>query len=509
MTIQYLMRRLFTTALILVLLGGYPPESLLEETASPAALSGKVVMMQGRNITVRVDSGARKTRAGDRVELSFTVDGETIPVGSWQVTVVGDDGLVEAEPLEAGGEPNIDMDARIFPGKEQPGEPDKQLDQALEGLFGSTVQPQTIPFIVETNPPDARVRIMNIKPKYRDGIELNPGSYRIEVTKPGFRKHLAWFKLTMENSVYPVTLAPLPEQQLFPEKAQTENDDVQRTSRSIDSLFKKARAGDARAQNDLGVMYRDGSGLNRDAAEALKWLGKAAEQGYAEGQFNLGKMHHLGLGISKDAEKALRWYRKAVGQGNAKAQNNLGTMYRHGEAVRQDYREAVWWFRKAAEQGVPQAQLNLALAYVRGQGIEQDYTAAFDWFHKAAVQGLALGQLSLGYMYSAGRGVRQDHIESVKWYRKAAEQGDAQAQTGLANKYRDGEGVRQNDWQAVHWYRMAAEQDFANAQYNLGVMYERGNGVSRNPAEAAKWYRKAADQGHKKAQERLTRTSDG
>lgn len=66
-----------------------------------------------------------------------------------------------------------------------------------------------IPFTVKTSPADARVRILNIAPKYRDGIELKPGRYRIEVTETGFRKHLSWFDLTPENSIYAVELAPL------------------------------------------------------------------------------------------------------------------------------------------------------------------------------------------------------------------------------------------------------------------------------------------------------------
>jgi len=31
---------------------------------------------------------------------------------------------------------------------------------------------------VRTDPPDARVRVLNIKPRYHDGIRLAPGSYR-------------------------------------------------------------------------------------------------------------------------------------------------------------------------------------------------------------------------------------------------------------------------------------------------------------------------------------------
>ena len=49
---------------------------------------------------------------------------------------------------------------------------------------------------VEIKPADARVRILNIKPKYHPGIRLRPGRYHIEVSKPGYRMHKEWVTVT-------------------------------------------------------------------------------------------------------------------------------------------------------------------------------------------------------------------------------------------------------------------------------------------------------------------------
>ena len=48
---------------------------------------------------------------------------------------------------------------------------------------------------VKPDPPDARVRILNIKPSYRDGIELDAGRYHIEVSKKGFGMVRNWVSL--------------------------------------------------------------------------------------------------------------------------------------------------------------------------------------------------------------------------------------------------------------------------------------------------------------------------
>jgi len=75
---------------------------------------------------------------------------------------------------------------------------------------------------------------------------------------------------------------------------------------------------------------------------------KKAEAGNASAQFNLGLMYAKGEGVPKDDAEALRWYRKAADQGNAPAQSNLGVMYANGRGVPKDDAEAYAWYNLAA-----------------------------------------------------------------------------------------------------------------------------------------------------------------
>jgi formylglycine-generating enzyme required for sulfatase activity len=61
---------------------------------------------------------------------------------------------------------------------------------------------------VKTSPSEASVRILNIGPKYQEGIELKPGRYHIEVTAPGYERYLDWIELGAENKVHSVALSP-------------------------------------------------------------------------------------------------------------------------------------------------------------------------------------------------------------------------------------------------------------------------------------------------------------
>ncbi len=89
-----------------------------------------------------------------------------------------------------------------------------------------------------------------------------------------------------------------------------------------------------------------------------KWLA-LAQQGHAEAQFNLGVMYENGLGVQKDHAQASKWFKKAAEQGLKEAQNNLGKNYAQGRGLEQDYIRAYKWLSLAAEQGLKEAAGNL------------------------------------------------------------------------------------------------------------------------------------------------------
>lgn len=64
---------------------------------------------------------------------------------------------------------------------------------------------------VSTEPTGAKVRILNIGPVYREGMELAGGSYHIEVSAPGYRTDRQWVKLASgEDRRVAVSLRPAP-----------------------------------------------------------------------------------------------------------------------------------------------------------------------------------------------------------------------------------------------------------------------------------------------------------
>ena len=112
-------------------------------------------------------------------------------------------------------------------------------------------------------------------------------------------------------------------------------------------LLERAEQGDPIAQNDVGSRYYAGRGVERDDAEAARWIRLAADQGFAPAQHNLGLLYFRNRGVAGNDREAARWYRAAAEQGYAPAQAGLGYLYTYGAGVEEDHVRAYLWLELA------------------------------------------------------------------------------------------------------------------------------------------------------------------
>ena len=72
-----------------------------------------------------------------------------------------------------------------------------------------------------------------------------------------------------------------------------------------------------------------------DFVTAMKELRPLAERGDANAQYNVGVMYGQGVGVERNDSEAVKWFRKAALQGHAGAQMNLGIIFsRDGDVPR-------------------------------------------------------------------------------------------------------------------------------------------------------------------------------
>ena len=121
---------------------------------------------------------------------------------------------------------------------------------------------------------------------------------------------------------------------------------------TLEWLTEAADAGRVHAQYELGKIYRDGRGVEKDALLAAAWLTRAAEQGSDAASYALGALLLTGgEGLAKDILSALNWLRRSAEDGNQYAQYTLGKLYFTGQDVKQDRGRAWEYFCQSAEQG--------------------------------------------------------------------------------------------------------------------------------------------------------------
>jgi hypothetical protein len=98
-------------------------------------------------------------------------------------------------------------------------------------------------------------------------------------------------------------------------------------------LRQVAEAGDARAMSELGDRYRQGRGVVRDDAEAIRWFQKGAAAGEPSAITRLGEMYLYGEGVARDDTQALHWFQKGAEAGDGWAMRQLGIAYREGRGA--------------------------------------------------------------------------------------------------------------------------------------------------------------------------------
>eukprot|EP00826_Nyctotherus_ovalis_P009913 TRINITY_DN12630_c0_g1_i3.p2 TRINITY_DN12630_c0_g1~~TRINITY_DN12630_c0_g1_i3.p2 ORF type:complete len:498 (-),score=160.38 TRINITY_DN12630_c0_g1_i3:113-1606(-) len=244
------------------------------------------------------------------------------------------------------------------------------------------------------------------------------------------------------------------------------------------NLFKESRRlGCTRASNNLGMCYEQGTGVERDMAEALECYMEAATRGYSQGMFNVGYVH----------------------------------LYRTKRSrLNEDYEKAAHWFRAAIvkDPELVDAYFYLGLLFEKGLGVDCDYHSAFGYYKKAASLEHPKAATKCGNLLATPHGlVNPDKVEALKYYKRASELGDAEAYLRMAEMYEEGaEGVRRNEKLAVQYYERARELGLAEGSVNLSRMYETGAFVKKDTNRARELLIEGANNGSYIARNKLIST---
>ncbi|HIJ78954.1 MAG: DUF2846 domain-containing protein [Desulfobulbaceae bacterium] len=125
---------------------------------------------------------------------------------------------------------------------------------------------------VNASPVESRIRILNINPKFNQGMALVPGRYHLETSAPGYLTDKRWISLQSGEQNVTITLSPK-QTALVPPPAPQVKAEIIAASPEIDSYIKMLRSNDPGQKRDAAKIiynsYSNDSALLQVANEAL------------------------------------------------------------------------------------------------------------------------------------------------------------------------------------------------------------------------------------------------
>lgn len=277
-------------------------------------------------------------------------------------------------------------------------------------------------------------------------------------------------------------------------------------------ILKNAKAGDLKAELEVGIAYNEGVGVDKDFKAAAEWFQKAADRDSAKAHQLLGLAYESGRGVEKNSKVACEHFQKSSDLGDEIGSVDLGQCY-YFETVGwpKDHKKAVELWSGAAQKGLPRAMLFLGLSYFDGPGAkEKDKALGLQWVEKAALSNpegknklenefIADAQYFLAEFYVKGDGTKKDAVKAYEYYLKAAENGNVESQRAVAFAYYAGSSLPKDAEKAIYWFEKAATAGDLRSQAMLGYLYWVGIGAGTDRVLAYAWSNIASAKGDKTA----------
>ncbi|GAA5955010.1 hypothetical protein JCM21900_002759 [Sporobolomyces salmonicolor] len=260
--------------------------------------------------------------------------------------------------------------------------------------------------------------------------------------------------------------------------------------------------GDRESNNGLGIMYRDGLGVERNLKTATMLFHAAAQQDLAEAQVNLGK-YYFGTG---DFVMATTFFEHAIRADGIRIPDTFQAYYylaelaarssstRPAQAAHDSCPVAVAFYKKVAERGDWEHEVWWEAERARERGDERTALLGY-WI--MAERGYEVAQNNVAWILDRDKSRLRlpfldpllpasnatDRLALAYWTRSAA-QDNVDALVKMGDYYYKGIGTGEDGPQmekAAACYQSAATSRFsALAMWNLGWMHETGQGVPQD-----------------------------
>ena len=287
------------------------------------------------------------------------------------------------------------------------------------------------------------------------------------------------------------------------------------------ALFAAATKGHAAALATIGDLYRDGNLVGQDFTTALEYFKKAmaggldaakdsaaqidklalywkaANDGDAEAQLNLGVCYRDGIQISVNDDDAVSWFEKSAAQGNHEAEHALAEMLsRRQPSSDATDRKIVGLLQKAVAANHIKAKTLLGKCLYTGKGIDKDYDRAVELWEDAVKSGDLDAKCELAGFHFTGHGMfnaGKDRDRALKEWTEAATANHIESTFRLGKYYAGGSGLFSSGKdipKAKQYLLVAAKAGHRQAMAELADILDDSDDISEKE-EGKTWLEKS------------------
>lgn len=245
-------------------------------------------------------------------------------------------------------------------------------------------------------------------------------------------------------------------------------------------LYKKAmEKGHSWATNNIGLLYRDGSGVPRDFGRAREYFERAAAKNNPHALYNLALMSFLGQGAPKDNAAGLTWLEKGVSQNLPLCiYEEAAVLYSGAYGVPVDLGKVMRLGTQASDLGDRQATWGIAKMYIVGEGVPENISKGMEMLRTLSGKGFAKATDSLGELYADSK------IRNV--FFNGSFDGADKVPVEFAKT------IPTDPSKAMAYWQVSAQQSFCRSLLNLSSFYDRGIGVPLDYTKGAQYVAAAA-----------------
>jgi TPR repeat protein len=188
----------------------------------------------------------------------------------------------------------------------------------------------------------------------------------------------------------------------------------------------------------------------KNNAQAFKWMLESASMDYVRAQNNIGLYYKNGTGCTVDLELAVEWLEKA----------ESANYHKLAKKTLQEARDLLARARGLKTPGKVDSSPHHAYAMGLEMFGKRKYKQAFEYWLDAAEKGYPKAACDVGWMFSQGHGVTKDNKKAFEFMLQAADKGYHRAQNNIGLYYKNGTGCDINMGKAVEWLEKAEAANY-------------------------------------------------